>query len=405
MSSQTGKNIVVAYRVEATTNVAPGTASGKQLRLTPSPGLQLTKATIQSQEIRSDGLTSMARHGSQTVDGSFSGELSVGSFDEILEAIVRATSVAASTVTQATASLASITFQTLTITATSTSVGSGFLEAGIRVGDVFRVSGTGGANDGVQAMVKAVATHLLTVHGSSVFTADGSAVTSFALTRGKKLKNGTTPTRRSFYVDQYYQDIDQSQVFGGVRWTGFTIRGSPDGMATIELAAIGMSSDVLATGSSPYYVSPTQFTSDPLTFADAVIVLKGSTIAAATSFELSYQLNAAPLPVIGSDSVPDVFDNEARLTGSITLLREDLTRLDSYIDEDEVELHILLTEPEDSPADYVSLFVPRLKFMTETAPLGDDGGMVETVQWEAGPKATATGYDSGTLLTILTSAT
>lgn len=402
MANQTGKGIVVAYKVEASLNVAPGATGAKQLRLTPSPGLQLRKAAIRSNEVRSDGLTAIARHGSQRVEGSYSGELSVGSFDEIFEAIVRTTAVAATTVTEATASLASITFTTNTVVATSTSTGSGFLQAGIRVGDVFRVTGTSGANDNVQARVKTVATHTVTVFDAT-FTVDASAATTFALTIGKKLSNGTTPTRRSFYVDEYHQDIDLSEAFGGVRWTSMRIRGTPDGMAEVEFGALGMSLTALATGTSPYFTTPTTFTSDPLVFADAVIGVAGTDITVATAFELNYEITADTLPVIGSTTTPDVFDNDARLSGSLTFLRQDLTRLSNFIDEDELELQIFLTENETAPADYISIFVPKLKFMDVSADLGSDGAMVETIPWEAGFKATATGYDQ-TLLSILTSA-
>lgn len=396
---QTGKNIIVAYKVEATLNTAPGASGAEQLRLTPSAGLTLRKQPIRSNEIRSDGLTAIARHGSRDVAGSYSGELSVSSWETILAAVARATITAAATITEATASLASITFGTNTVSATTTSSG-GFVSAGVRVGDVFRVSGTGGSNDNLNAQVMAVATHTVTVHDGA-FTADASAATSFSLTIGKKIVNGTTRIRRSYYVDEYNQDIDLSEAFGGVRFTGFTINGSPNGMADITVRAMGMSATALATGTSPYYSSNTEYTTDPLVFADAVISLRGTKIAVATAFSLTYENAAITLPVIGSDVTPDVFDNEARLTGSFTVLREDLANLTSYADEDEIELAITLEESGAAPKGFLSLFVPKLKFMDLDAPLGSDGAMVETINWEAGFKASATGYDQ-TLISITT---
>lgn len=401
--SQTGKNVVVAYKVEATLNTAPGATGAKVLRLTASPGLSLRKEPIRSNEIRPDQLTQIARHGSRMVDGSYSGELSEGSFDEIFQAIVRSTATALVAVTQATASLASITFGTNTVLATSTSAANGFLDAGFKVGDIFTVTGTSGPNEDLNAKVLAVATHTLTCQASA-FTAEATAITSFSLDIGKKLINGTTPTKRSFYIDQYNQDIDLSTVFGGCRWTSFSITGSPNGMAEISLGVMGMSATALATGTSPYFTSPTQYTSRPLVFADAVITFGGTSLAVATAFNLTYELTAQTLPVIGSDITPNVFDNEARLSGSITVLREDLARLSNFIDEDELELHILLQEPGTDPRAYISFFIPLLKLMGNDAPLGSDGAMVETLPWEAGVKTAATGYDAG-MISIVTSAT
>jgi len=59
MANQTGKNIFVDFKLEATLNTAPSTGSAERLRLTPSPGLTLRKQSIRSNEIRSDGLTTM----------------------------------------------------------------------------------------------------------------------------------------------------------------------------------------------------------------------------------------------------------------------------------------------------------------------------------------------------------
>lgn len=399
--AQTGKNLYVDFKAEVTLNTAPSTGSAERMRLTPSPGLTLQKDGIRSNEIRDDGLSTIPRHGSRAVGGSFNGELSVSSWNTVLSAVTRATLTAASTITQASASLASISFGTNTITATNTSAG-GFVSAGIRVGDVFRVTGTGGANDSVNAQVWAVATHTITT-APATFTLDASAVTSFSLTRGTKIVNGSAPIRRSFYVDQYYQDLDLSEVFGGVRFTSFTLNGSPNGMADISVGAMGMSATGLATGASPYYATPTEYTTDPLVFADAVIGFDGAKITTATSFSLTYDHGGSTLPVIGSSVTPDVFEGSARLSGSLSFLKEDLDTLGDFADEDELEIFVLLQAAMTAPKNYFGIFIPRVRLMGLDQSLGSDSALIETVQWEAGVKATATGYDQ-TLISITTAA-
>ena len=52
-----GKDVIIAYKVESTLNVAPGDTGAEQLRLTPSPGLKLSKEQIRSNEIRSSRRT------------------------------------------------------------------------------------------------------------------------------------------------------------------------------------------------------------------------------------------------------------------------------------------------------------------------------------------------------------
>jgi hypothetical protein len=400
MPFQSGKGVLVAAKVESAFNTAPGATGATVLRLTGG-GLTLRKQQILSNEIRADGQTAIPRHGSRNVEGNYACELSVGGFDMLLEAVMRSTWVAAQTITfdggGALTSLEVLTTSTLQYAGSTGPVGSG-----LRNGDVFRLASmSNAANNGKNFRVKAISGNVVTVHGTPLTVQ--AADTACTLTIAKKLKRATVPTKRTFYIDEYNQDIDLSEVFGGCRFTSVKINGTPDGMATGEFGVLGASSTGLASGQSPYFTSPTLPTGQPLVFADALIALGGSDVVVATSFELNLAITAKTEPVVGSSISPDVFDNDARLSGSLTLLRQDLVNLQRYADETDLELHILLSEPEAEPKDHLSIFVPRLKFMGLDKPIGGDGGMIETVQWGAGMKEGVTGYDD-TMLSISTSA-
>lgn len=397
MAFQTGKGVRVSAKVEATYNTAPTASAATQLRLTDSPGMNLTKAVINSAEVRSDGLSTIGRHGSRSAPGTYNGELSVGTFDMFLEAAMRGTWVAASVITQAT--MTSITTTTSTIVAGAGS----WITQGVKVGDVVRLTNHATtANNNLNLRVRSLTASTITVIGTPL-TLNASADTSFELTILRKLRNPVTPTKRTFWVEEYFQDIDQSQVFGGCRVVSMTISGTPDGMASVSFGLLGASSDTLTTAASPYYTSPTLTTSNPLVFADAKISVAGTDITSATAFELTYSIAASTQPVIGADVSPDVFDNDATLSGSLTVVRDDLDNFDAFNDETEIELHILLEEPEAAPSDCIAIFVPLVKFNDASASKGGDGAMLETIPWMAGIKPTTTGYDS-TLLTISTSA-
>lgn len=395
--AQTGKDIKVNFRVEATLNTAPGTSGGETLRLTPSPGLQLAKDAIRSNEIRDDGLSTIPRHGSRMVSGAYSGELSASSFNTPIAAVCRATQTAASTLTQASASLTSIVFGTNYVALVTTTSTGGFVTAGIRVGDVFRITGSSATNNNLNAQVVAMTTHTLTVP-TGTFTAEATAVSSYSLTRGTKIFNADAVVRQSYYFEQAYLGLDKSELFGGCRFTGLTLTGSPNGMAEIGLNVMGLSATIAEGASSPYYTAPTEYTTAPLVFADAAIYFDGAKLTTATSFSLTLDNGGATLPVIGSSVGPDVFTGSARLSGSLSFLIEDLDTIGDFADEDELELFVLMQGVEATPKSYVGLYVPRLKLMGLDKPLGSDGALIETVQWEAGVKVAATGYD-GTLMT------
>jgi tail tube protein len=404
MASQTGKGIRVAYNVEATFNTAPGAGTSTQHRIV-SGGLSGKKVLIPSNEIRSDGQTAIARHGSRNVEGAYVSELSVGGFDTIFEAVMRSTWVAATAITvDNTAPNTSFQItQTNEITYVGTTT---LLTKGLRVGDVCRFTNMStAANNNINLRIKTISVSglVVTVHGNPL-TVQG-ADTAATLTILKKLTRATVPTRRTFYIDEYDQDIDLSEVFGGCRFTGMKLTGTPDGMALAEFSVLGASFTALATGTSPYYTSPTLPTGLPLVFADATVSYNGADIAIATAFELTLAIAAKTEPVIGSTISPDVFDNDARLTGSLSFIRQDLANVTAFANETELELHLLLTEPESEPKDCISIFVPRLKLTGVDKALGGDGAMIQTMPFTAGMKegAAATGYND-TMLTICTSA-
>lgn len=406
MALQPGKLVRVAYKEEVTFNTPPGATGAQVLVPNPGPGLKLSKTPILPNAIRADGLGLMARHGSISVAGSYPADLTVGGMDDLLEAAMRDT-------WQVPLVLDASDFTSITTTGTTiVAAGGSWLTMGIRKGDVIRLTGSAtSANNSKNLRVKDVDATTITLHrpvdnGVTVdpLTLNASPDTGAVITRLKKLtNNATAPVRRSFGFEQYYAGIDASQYFGGCRIVGFTITGTPDGMATIEFQVLGASMDVLEGSAAPYYTSFTTPTGDGLVFSDARISVNGEDIAVATAFELTYAITAATTPVVGSQVTPDVFDNDANLSGSFSLLRKDMENVKAFVDEDEFELHVLLRIPGSEPQDCISLYVPRIKFNDNDAPLGGDGAMIESAPWNSGQIRDVTGNDTG-LLTICTSA-
>lgn len=399
MPLQSAKNVTVAFKEEGSYNTPPGATGAEFLRFVPSPGLTLTSATIRSNEQRSDALQTMGRNGSQQVTGTYTGEASLGSHDTIFEAVMRATWDPALVITEATSEGPSeITTGANKIVGNAGS----WITIGLRVGDVIRLTNHAtAANNNRNLRIKAISD--LEIEVFETLTVNGVADTAFTITRGKKLSNPAAPVKRTFYIEQRNVDIDGSQLFGGVRWTGMKINGTPDGMATIEFTLLGASMTTATGSSSPYFTSPTVYNSVPLVFADAKINVNGVDIAVATAFELTYAINAATQPVVGSKVSPDVFDNDATLSGTFSMIREDFDNVTSFVNETEFELHVLLTEPEGEPKDYISFYVPRCKYTDASAPLGGDGAMIEALPFQTGAQTASPGRDA-TMLTICTSA-
>lgn len=401
MAFQTGRNILVAYKAETTFNTPPGVVTGaNRFRPNSSSGLKLAMAEIAPGEIRSDGQTSMPRLGSRSVSGSYVGDLSVGTFDPLIEAALRGTWVAAVVLTQATGT-------SLTATAgppgTLVRAAGSWITDGVRVGDVVRANITGGPAGNNNRNLRVTGVSALTLTVAETLIVDATPRTTYTVTISKKIFQPATPVRRSFTFEEYDQDVDLTEQVTGARISSLKISGGPDAMCLIEFGIVGADLNPLSSGASPFYTSPTLTTSIALTLVDATIRFGGADIVVLTAFEVTYDLTAKTLPVIGSVVTPDVFENPSVVAGSVSAVRSDLTALTRLKAETELELHVLAVEPESEPKDFVSLFLPRIKIKGVDKGFGGDGAMIETQPFTTGPKENTTGYDS-TMLSFSTSA-
>lgn len=403
---QSGRNVEVKYKLETAIGViAPAGAGSTRFRLN-SGGLGIGMAEITSNELRADLKTTMLRYGTKSVDGSYAADLSLGTFDPLIEAVSRGTFAAGQAITAA-------TFTTLQPAVTSGNSGTfaaaagSFITQGFRVGQVVRR--TGGAlagNNGRNLRVTGVTASLLTFT-----TSDGLPITAGAadatgsLDIGKRVfqPGAGAAVRRSFTFEEYNGDVDLSEVFVGERVNTMRVAGGPDAMATIEFGLLGLDDVPQNNAASPYFTAPTVSSSIGLTMADAVIRYAGSDIAVLTGLDFTVDNGQGGQGVIGGRIQPDIFEGNAQVRGTITGIRTDLQQIARYLAETELELHVLMTEAEAEPKDYCSFFLPRIKLGRPAAPIGGNAARIETVPFTAGDKEVVSGYDD-TMFQFQTSA-
>jgi len=400
MAYQSGRNIVVAYKANAGAYGAPAVSGAGAIGFRPvSGGLNLTKGTIQSRENRRDGMTTRARHGQKAVQGSYQAELSVGAFDTLFEAAFRSTWAAATTITQATAGMA-----TATLSCTSgviTASAGNFITAGLRVGDVIAFASglTGNLNTNLQ-IVGLTAT---TITVAQTLAPVAGPIATWSLTARRKLVQSATLVERDFSFEEYEADIDQSERFDGVRVTGFDLEMSPNNLLMATFNLMGQTGLPLDSASSPYFTAPTFSVGLPLSVADASIRLGSANLVDLTGFKLSFSLNSGVAEVIASQVTPNVFNNLATLTGSITGLRSDLSRVSDFLAETQLALHLLATEVESEPKDFFALSITNLTLGgVNKSALGADGPRTQELPLLIGIDEAGGAYD-GTMIKLVRS--
>ena len=187
MAYQSGRNIRVAYKLESQFGVLPGDTGAEIFRIN-SGGLNLAKEPINSGELRADGMTTRGRHGTRSVTGNYVADLSVGTFDDLLEAVFRGTFSTALDLDEG--DFTSITTTTSTIVLASGSP----ITLGLRIGDVIRLadhSSTGNNNRNLR-IVDLSAT---TITVAETLTLNASPDTDVSITRPKTLVQGVTPRK------------------------------------------------------------------------------------------------------------------------------------------------------------------------------------------------------------------
>lgn len=359
MAIATGINNKIAYKKETAWGTTGGATGAKYLRRV-SADFNLTKETYQSEEMRTDYQVSDFRHGVLRAEGSLNGEFSAGSYSDFFAAAVRRN------FTTATLAGASVTVSATgspTVYKLVRSVGS-FLTDGWKIGMVVRCSGlTATADNGKNLLVSAVSALEVTVVPIDGSTMTGQAVTSSAtFTVPGKVTYAplTGHTGDSFSVEQWFSDVQQSEVYTGLKVNTVGVSIPATGMTTVDFSFMGK--DLYQTGTTQFFTTPTAAGSTGI-FAgvNGVVVYNGASVAVITDASVNINSDMTDAVVLGSNSIAGVFEGRVTVDGSMSVYFQDATFRDAFKDETEVSIVFALTASNDKAADFATITLPRVK--------------------------------------------
>jgi len=348
------------------------TTGSAQLYRRVSSSLDLKKATYKSNEIRPSQQRSDFRHGVRSVDGTIAGELSVGTYQQFQEAVLRAAATAVSAYAagvDVTASASAPQFN---------DASGGFLTAGLRIGMIGRwtgFAGGGAANNDKNFLITG-----LTASGMTGVFLDGSAVVADAAGDsvtftpvGKYIAIPTSGhTRDYFTIEHNFADITQSEQFKDCVISGMNVKLPATGMATVDFPVMGLDMDVSTSG---YFVSPTAAsTGGILASVNGAVYIAGVAVGLITALDFSVKgNNTAPGGVVGSNVDPDIFPGVIDVTGNMTVLFADATMRDYFLNETEVAVIAAFTTDETGTAGFQSHVFPRVKLGGASKDDGETG--------------------------------
>lgn len=401
MASQPGQDISLRLKVQSALGTLSSGAGAMGIDCRPSAGLSMKFAQAVSRLVRRDGMSVKPRQGTRHVTGSYETDLIADGLDDIIQAALRGTFVAEATKTEA-------DFTSLTISAsgaTITGASGSFITMGIRKGMMLKLgSMSTAANNGKWFPVLAVGASTITTY-AGILT-DQGADADCDLIIARQVIQGDPPTERYYTVEQYLQGIDIAAVAQDCKISALTIQQNPNEPASLGFELMGRDMDLLATGSSPTFSSPTFATANPLYLADGGIYVNGTRTVNLSGVRLALASNASILPIIGARLSPDIFLDNAILGGELTGSIEDDTYFNYALNETQVNMVLHFAERESDPADFVTFFFGNLSLGDFSLPFGQSGPMIQTFPIVGGKdEGGATSGYAPTMVMMSTSAT
>jgi hypothetical protein len=370
----------VAIKREVTYGTAPAASGAQLMRRVQSP-VDLSKDTYQSNEIRPDMQIADFRHGVRRIQGQLQGELSPKTYSDIFAAILKREFTAGVSATGLSITIAAGSGSTYTVTRGAGS----YLTDGFKVGDVVRLSAGSfnAANLNKNLIITALTATVATVMtlNSSALVAEGPIASATVAVQGKKTYIPTSGhTDVSYTVEHWFNDISQSEVYTGIKFDKAAIDLPPTGMAKVNFDTKGQN---ITTANTRYFTSPTAASTNGIVAAvNGLLMVNGAVQAVVTGLQMTIDPTFSGDPVVGANTVPNLFAGPVNVTGQFTAYFTDATLRDLFVNETETSLIVSLTTDNTATADVLTITLPRIKLGGQQKNDGT-GGIVQTFPFQA----------------------
>lgn len=337
---------------EVVYGTTPATPAFQPIRHTGCT-IAVSKDSLQSEELRDDRQIADFRHGAVRVGGDIPVEVSFGSHDTILEALLGGTWVP--------------TKQTLNQQVSATTTGlaraaGSFLTDGFVVGDVVINSGfTNAGNNGlfrIAAGLTATTMPLTPLAGQTL--AVEAAASRTVSSQRAILKAGTT--RRSFTAERYFADILTANKpyhrFTGVEFNTMAMEVRANAMATATFGVVGQGGTVntaIVVGAT--VAAPT--TTSPVDGFSGTLNEGGIPVAVVTAITLNLNNALEPRFVVGSKNTILPSTGRSNCTAQVTAYFEDSSLLEKFLNETESSLDFTMP---DTAGNILKVTLPRIKY-------------------------------------------
>lgn len=364
-----GANTAQFYVLETTPGVTPTNPSWLPLRNTGGiPAV--TRDALVSNELDGSRETSSIRTGNKQVAGEYAIELSAQSQDELLAGAMTSSWVSGSTVAG------------LSVTVDSDAKtfirAAGDFTTAVEVGDLVRFPGLNGDN-ALPFIVTAVLPLVVTGAAIPHTLTDEATVTS-SLVVADKLETGNLC--KTYSILTWFKGrcggADSYMVTRGVEFSGFSIEQAVNAMVTGSFSFIGLNQEILSAppAGSTFTVN---FDAQPFSSVDVAAFNGTAQLKLIDTFTITNDNGASAQYELGNDSVAFVERGRAANTFSLAGKLYDMTLLNQFLNEEQIELTSILTGPDGA----MSFTLKRAELTAATPEIGGPESVTLTLEGQA----------------------
>jgi len=367
MAEAQGISKQLAFKAQSALNTAASGSGGQLLRRRTSV-FQRTRDTYENDEIASHQQSTGATAGINRVSGSLSALLSPLTYSALFANLLRKDFAATTSITAM-----SITIAGSGPTYTVTRATGDFLTAGIKAGDVVRLTAGSfnAANITKNLLVISLTATVLTVRplNGVALVAEGPIASATLAVPGKKCLvpiTGHTNTYLTF--EEWYSDISRSEVFVDCKVSQAALNVPATGNTEITFDLVGLSR---VTSGTRVLTSPTAETTTDVVQGVSGGVLVNGALTPLTSLQLTINGSVAPSDAeLGSNFASDLQKGRIMVSGTFTAKFTDATLQTLFENQTPVGLVAVIADDTSANADFVSFNMSRIKVFSDTP---DDG--------------------------------
>lgn len=383
MSTEYGLSRQFYYKVQPTFGALPANTGWRGVER-----VELPEGAERAQITSSAILAHQQRPGTRQGVGDFNlglrGDLTPGQYVEFIETLMRRAFTAAVT----TGALTNVT-AAAGPPGTFTRAAGSFITDGFRVGMIVRWTGwatTGSGNNSRNYRITALSATVMTVTGLGNEVvgakASGDSVTCTLVGKWTYVPS-TGHLDRYIAVESWNPNAASSDRYINLRPGNSTIAVSGSDMAQLQMPLQGTArqSDATQYASSPT-VAPTTKRLAGLTGS---LRVGGADVGVITGVNININPNLIPGdPVLGSKDRPCLAPGVLSVDGELTGYFEDRVLSDAFDDETLTSLHLVLHSDTGVAADFVSIFLPRIRVFADSRSDGQ-GPVSKTHRFSADP--------------------